>query len=69
MRVWRSVLASNSVALARNDDLRGNRQTIATYWKEAYLGVERIAGIHGWSFDHSGVYPAGLASVQAEECT
>ncbi len=36
--------------------------------KEAHLGVERTAGIHRWSFDHGGIYPTSVASIQAEEC-
>jgi hypothetical protein len=36
--------------------------------KEAHLGVERTAWIHRRSFDHSGIYTTGMASVQAEEC-
>jgi hypothetical protein len=36
--------------------------------KEAHLGLERNARIYRWSFDHSGIYPAGMASVQAQEC-
>ncbi len=36
--------------------------------KEAHLGVERTARINRWSFDHGGVYPTNMASIQAEEC-
>ena len=37
--------------------------------KEARLGVERTARIHRWSFDHGGIYPTSMASIQAEECS
>ncbi len=36
--------------------------------KEAHLGVERTGGIHRWSFDHGGICPTSMASIQAEEC-
>ena len=36
--------------------------------KEAHVGVERTARIHRWSFDHNGIHPTSMASIQAEEC-
>ena len=36
--------------------------------KERNLGMERVAGVHGWSFNYSGICTAGMASVQFEEC-
>ena len=36
--------------------------------KEAHLGLERTARIRRWSFDHNGICPTGMASVQAQEC-
>jgi len=36
--------------------------------KEAYLGLERTAGVHRWSFDYTGICPTSMASIQAQEC-
>ena len=61
--------ASNGIIGPQHNRFREtNRWTDATHKKEAHLGLEGTARIHRRSFDHSGIHPTGVASIQAQEC-